>query len=486
MNLSLITPELTLVVTAVVIILADLFVEKKEALVVVTLVGLAVSLAFAVNLWFGQPTSAFSGMLIVDRVAVFFKFIFITAAGLVTLSAVDYSAKFSRFRGEFYALILLSATGMMLMAATGELISIYLSLELTGISLYVLSGMLKDEKSSEAALKYLLLGAIASAVLLYGMALVFGTTGTTNLAAIAQSIKALSLSGLAANPALLMGLILLIVGFGFKIASVPMQMWVPDVYEGAPTPVTAYLSVASKSAGFAVLLRVFFTAFGPPLSISVDWALLLAILSVATMTVGNVGALVQTNIKRMMGYSSIAQAGYLMIGLAAMGLAPSSDIWSRSGMLFFLASYTFTNLGAFIAIIAISNRTGSDNISDYSGMAKRSPLLALGLTLSLISLLGLPPTSGLIAKVYLFNAAVQQGLAWLVILAVINSVISAFYYMRVVKTMWLGAPATEDKVLSTGTLSVALIISSVGVLALGIIPGAFVRLAESAIKMFVS
>ncbi len=483
MNPGLLAPEITLVVSAVVIILMDLFLERKGALPWISLLGLVVAAGFTLMLWHGGASSGFNGMLVVDGMALFFKFLFIIAAGLVILSSTDYAARFHRFRGEYYALILLSATGMMLMAATTELISIYVSLELASISLYILAGFLKDEKSTEASLKYLLLGAISSAILLYGIALVFGVSGTTSLAAIAEHINTLSLPGLVSHPALLMGIILITAGLGFKIASVPFQMWVPDVYEGAPTPVTAYLSVASKAAGFAVMMRIFFTAFGPPLQISIDWGLLLALLSLLTMTVGNVVALAQTNIKRMMGYSSIAHAGYLMMGLAAMGLASVGDVWSRSGVLFFLASYTFANLGVFTAIIAISNKTGSDDIADFSGMFKRAPFLTLGLSLGFISLLGLPPTSGLIAKVYIFNAAMQQGLGWLVVAAVINSVISAFYYMRVVKVMWLGDPVDEEKVPSSGALKIALAISCLGVLLLGILPGAFIRLAESAVKM---
>jgi NADH-quinone oxidoreductase subunit N len=486
LNPGLLAPEITLVVSAVVIILLDLLLERKGMLAWLSLAGLVVAAGFALGLWWGGPSSGFNGMLVVDGPAIFFKFIFIVAAGLVVLSSTDYVARFHRFQGEYYALILLSASGMMLMAATREFLSIYISLELTSISLYVLAGFLKDEKSSEAGLKYLLLGAIASAVLLYGIALVFGIAGTTSLTAIAEHIRTLSLPGLVSHPALLIGIILIAAGLGFKIASVPFQMWVPDVYEGAPTPVTAYLSVASKAAGFAVLMRIFFTAFGPPLEISIGWGLLLALLSLLTMTVGNVVAIAQSNIKRMLGYSSIAHAGYLMIGLAAMGLASAGDVWSRSGVLFFLASYTFANLGAFTAIIAISNKTGSDDIADFSGMVRRAPFLTLGMSLCLISLLGLPPTAGLIAKVYIFNAAVQQGLTWLVVIAVINSVISAFYYMRVVKIMWLGAPLDEGKVPSSGRLRTALAISCLGVLLLGILPGAFIRLAESAVKMFSS
>ncbi|TET26767.1 MAG: NADH-quinone oxidoreductase subunit N, partial [Dehalococcoidia bacterium] len=267
-------------------------------------------------------------------------------------------------------------------------------------------------------------------------------------------------------------------------AAVPFHMWVPDVYEGAPTPIAAYLSVASKAAGFAIIVRVFYSAFGLPQWLSLDWGLVFAVLAAISMTWGNVAAIPQTNIKRMLGYSSIAQAGYLMVGLATIGFSPAADILGRSGILFFLASYALTNLGAFIAIIAISNKLDSDLISDYSGMFKRAPLLVLGLTLCLISLIGMPPAAGFMAKFYIFSAAVQHNLLWLVIIAVINSVISAYYYLRVVKVMWFGKPASKEKVPSSGALKLALSLSCFGVLLLGVIPGFIMKLAEMAARMF--
>jgi NADH-quinone oxidoreductase subunit N len=281
-----------------------------------------------------------------------------------------------------------------------------------------------------------------------------------------------------------MGIVMLISGFGFKIAAVPFQMWVPDVYEGAPTPVTAYLSVGSKAAGFAIILRVFYSAFGTPAWLAANWGMIFAVLAVISMIIGNVVAIPQTNIKRMLGYSSIAQAGYLMVGLATFGLAPASSIIGQSGVLFFLASYALTNLGAFIAVIAISNKINSDEIADFAGMGKRAPLLALALTLCLVSLIGMPPAAGFMAKFYLFRAAVLNDLLWLVVIAVLNSVISAYYYLRVVKVMWLGEPASPEKVPSSGAPRLALFICCLGVLLLGIIPGLVMRLAEVASKLF--
>ncbi len=490
MNLELFIPELSLVAFAIAVILLDLFIQRKGLLVAVSLAGLVVSAGFAIamamtDMWGGGSQAIFNNMLAVDNFALFFKLLFLGIAALVILASVDYVPRFARFQGEYHALVLLSTLGMMLMAATADLISIYIALELTSICLYILVGFLKDPKSSEASLKYLLLGAIASAVLLYGMALVFGFTGKTQLGEIAQVIQAMSLEGILASPALILGIVLLVAGFGFKIAAVPFHMWVPDVYEGAPTPITAYLSVASKAAGFAIILRVFYSAFGLPNWLSLDWGLIFAVLSAIGMTLGNVVAIPQTNIKRMLGYSSIAQAGYLMVGLATMGLSPATDILGRSGLLFFLASYALTNLGAFIAIIAISNKLDSDLIEDYSGMGKRAPLLALGLTLCLISLIGLPPAAGFMAKFYIFSGAIQHGLLWLVIIAVLNSVISAYYYLRVVKVMWLGEPVSEERVPSSGALRVALALSCLGVLLLGVIPGFVMKLAELAASMLV-
>ncbi|OGO43321.1 MAG: NADH-quinone oxidoreductase subunit N [Chloroflexi bacterium RBG_16_60_22] len=482
--MALLIPEITLAVFAVLVILLDLGVRQKTVLRSVALAGLVIAGGVTAAMWGGSYPAQFSNMLAVDHFALFFKLLFAGIAFLVILASADYVDKFARFQGEYYALILLSTLGMMLMAATADLISLYIALELTSISLYVLVGFLKDRKSTEASLKYLLLGAIASAVLLYGMALIFGYTGQTQLGAIARAIQSMPPSAVMDSPALLMGIVMLIAGFGFKIAAVPFQMWVPDVYEGAPTPVTAYLSVGSKAAGFAIILRVFFSAFGMPDWLSANWGAIFAVLAVISMIVGNVAAIPQANIKRLLGYSSIAQAGYLMVGLATFGFAPASSVLGQSGILFFLASYALTNLGAFIAVIAISNKIGSDEIADFAGMFKRAPVLALALTFCLVSLIGMPPAAGFMAKFYIFSAAAQNGLLWLVVIAAINSVISAYYYLRVVKVMWSGEAASGEKVPSSGAPRLALFICCLGVLLLGVIPGLVMRLAEVAGRLF--
>jgi NADH-quinone oxidoreductase subunit N len=484
LNLSLLKPEITLAAAAVLVILLDLFIKQKYVTRYLSLAGLVAAGVFAAIMWGDNNPAIFNNMLATDNFAVFFKLLFLGIAFLVILSSTDYENKFGGFKSEYYALILISTLGMMLMASAADMISLFISLELASIPLYVLVSLLKDKKSTESALKYLLLGAIASAVVLYGMALVFGATGETQLAAIAQALQSGVDTTPLGNPGLYMGIVLMVAGFGFKIAAVPFQMWVPDVYEGAPTTITAYLSVASKAAGFAIILRVFFTAFGMPFEISNNWGIIFAVLSVISMFIGNTAAIPQTNIKRMLGYSSIAQAGYLMVGLATFGLAIPSTVLGESGLLFFLASYALTNLGAFIAVVIISGKINSDTIADYAGLGKRSPLLALALTFCLISLIGIPPAAGFMAKFYIFSLAAEHGLLWLVILAAINSVISAYYYLRVVKVMWFDEAPAEGKMTSSVAPIVALAICCLGVLLLGVIPGLVMKFAESASSIF--
>ena len=482
MDLFTVTPEWTLAVFAIAVILLDLFVKEKSLLAGFSIAGLLISIGFCilfmVNPNLGISTTAFNNMLVLDNFALFFKVLFAGIAILVILASRDYIRNFDNYQGEYYVLILISTLGMMLMASTTELISIYISLELTSISLYILVGFLKNEKSAEASLKYLLIGAVASAVLLFGMAMVFGFTGNTQLSEISQILQTMLTNNILAYPALILGIVMMIAGLGFKMAVVPFHMWVPDVYEGSPTTITAYLSVGSKAAGFALVLRVFFSAFGSPDWLSYDWGMTFAVISVVSMIVGNVAAIPQSNIKRMLGYSSIAQAGYLMVGLATMGVARYTDTLGQSGVLFFLVSYALTNLGAFIAIIAITNKLGSDQIPEFAGMGKRAPILALALTLCLVSLIGMPPAVGFMAKFYIFNGAVQNGLLWLVIIAVINSVISAYYYLRVVKVMWFNQPLSQEKVASSTMLRTGLAITCFGVILFGIFPNIMIQIAQ--------
>lgn len=475
MNYYLITPELIIAGLVVAIILLDLVIRNKGMLAALSIIGLIASLVASVVLWGETDNQLFNGMLKIDELALAFNVLLCGAAILIILASQDYVSKFARFQGEYYALLLLSVTGMMFMAASRDMIAIYISLEATSISLYALTAFLRNKKSSEAGLKYLILGAIASCILLFGMAFTFGVTGETKLDNILQVLMDSGL-GYTDNPAILLGMVFLVGGFAFKIAAVPMQMWVPDVYEGAPTPVTAYLSVASKAVGFAVILRVFFGAFGDRIS---DWAIIFAVLSAITMTVGNIVAIQQTNIKRMLGYSSIAQAGYLMVGLAAVTkLGGNIDMYGPTGIVFFMTAYALANLGVFFAVIAITNKINSDKISEFSGMGRRAPVLSLALTLCLVSLTGFPPAAGFLAKFYLFNSAVQQGLAWLVVLGVLNSAISAYYYFRVIKVTWFGTPKSEEGVPSSWALRTALFITCLGVLVLFFYPSPVLDVAK--------
>jgi NADH-quinone oxidoreductase subunit N len=482
-------PELALLIAAGLIVVVDALLpilgreawaKRRVISAVLALAGVAASFAWSGALIAADEKGpAFDGMIVIDDFTLFFNFLFAGIAGMIVLASIDFLQK-NRFQAEYLALVLAAASGMMLMAASQDLIMIFVALETQALAFYVLVGFLKDARSSEAALKYLLLGAISTALTLYGMAYLFGVSGETSLAGIAQFV---STADDGSRSALVMAAVFLAAGLGFKMAVVPFQMWVPDVYEGAPTPVTAYLSVASKAAGFAVVMRIFLMALGEGL-ISSDWANMFAAIAAISMTLGNVMALVQTNVKRMLGYSSIAQAGTFLIGLAAVAAKdPQLELGSASVM-FFLGTYAFTNLGAFIAIIAISNKVGSDKIADYSGVYKRSPYIALGLAACLISLTGIPPTAGFIAKVYVFNAAISADLIWLAVVGVLNSVISAYYYLRVVMNMFTGEPEDETAFQPSLYLGTAMVISVVGLFAVGLYPNPLIQASEHAAKVF--
>ena len=494
-DLYLLSPELSMAGLAALLVLLVLVVSRKGILPGVALFGLAVPLGLSIALWFDlnadgvAATQGIFGTLVVDKFSLFFKFLFVGVAALVVLVSADYARRFQRFQAEYYALVLFSTSGMMLLASTLELITIFVALELTALPLAVLAAFLRDSRSSESGIKYLLLSAISSAVLLYGIVIVYGFTGSTVLQDIAVQLGGLGLG--ADTPfgshALLFGTVLIIAGFGFKIASVPFHMWAPDVYEGSPTPVTAYLSVASKAAGFAVILRVFYVAFSIE-ALSLDWSAVFAVLAALSMTLGNLIAIRQDNIKRMLAYSTVAHAGYLMVGLAAFA-ARTPDAQADlgpSGVLFYLGGYAATNLAAFSAVIAISSRTGSDMIDDFAGMARRAPYLAGVLAFAMISLIGIPPTVGFMAKVYIFGAAVDTNLEWLALVGVVNSVISAYYYLRVVKVMYLSPPATDEPVGSELPLRLAVMSTFAGTLFFGIYPTPLINLARTAADVLLS
>ncbi len=490
-DLYLLSPELSVAGLAIALVLLDLVVSRKGVLPALAVIGLAVPLAFSIILWRdldgdGAQMQGIFNTLAVDRFSLFFKFLFIGVAGLVVLISSDYVRRFHRFQAEYYALVLFSVCGMMLLASTVELISIYLALELTALPIAALAAFLRDSRSSESGMKFLILSAISSAVLLYGMVLIYGFTGATVLAEVAERIRDIGLDEDLpfGSYAILLGIVLIIAGFGFKIAIVPFQMWAPDVYEGSPTPITAFLSVASKAAGFAVILRVFYIAF--PLDLlSIEWSAIFAVLSALSMTLGNLVAMAQNNIKRMLAYSTVAHAGYLLVGLAAVTARAPLDqaLMGPSGVLFYLGGYAATNLAVFSAVIAISNRIGSDKIDDFAGMGRRSPFLAAVLLFGMISLIGIPPTVGFMAKVYIFGAAVNSGLEWLVVVGVINSAISAYYYLRVVKVMYMLPPTTEERVSSPVPMQLALTTTAAAVLFFGAYPTPLLNFARTAAQV---
>jgi NADH-quinone oxidoreductase subunit N len=448
-DLYLVAPELSLVLVAFTVMMVDLFVKRLIVTVTVALIGLVIPLGFTISQVFlvGPLVAnhtlpghqAFFGMFIVDQYAMFFDIIFLLIAAVMILSSYSYVGKYVKAGGEFYTLMLFSVTGMMFMASTSELLSIYIAFELTSIPLYVMAGLLRTgERSAEAAVKFVLLGSMSSAILLYGFALLYGLTGTTDLTGIATSIKNGVENG---NVLLLIASVLILAGFGFKISAVPFHMWAPDIYEGSPTPATAFFSVGSKAAGFAAMLRVFITGGLGQVNLT-SLITIISIIAILTMTLGNLVAAVQTNVKRMMAYSSIAQAGYIIMGFAASVSGQNSD--ASSAVLFFILVYVITNLGAFAGIIALANATGGEKIEDFRGLARRAPLLSAGTALCLLSLGGIPPLAGFVSKLFIFTAVWSQGLYWLVVIALINTVISLVYYGRIVKAMYFEAPLKED------------------------------------------
>ena len=501
-DVYVISPYLAMAGAAILVIIFDLLLPRRAVGLLPYLAFLMLAGPFVLSLYqfydLGQAAnlldsggdgtgSILAGSLSVDRFALFFNFLVTGAAALVVLASTEYVRLMPRFRGEYFALLLFSATGMMLLAAATELITIYIALELTSLPIAALAAFLTTGRSSEAGMKFLIIGAISSALLLYGMALVFGFSGSTELPEIAAAVGRAGGDIAFGNWALLVGIVLIVAGFGFKISAAPFQMWVPDVYEGAPTPVVAFLSVASKAAGFAVLFRVLFTGF---FDVSLDWAVLMAALAAASMTIGNAVAIAQSNIRRLFGYSTIAHAGYLLVGVAAGvqagDILPDVPVFASIGLdsvLFYLVAYTATNLTAFFAIAAIGERVGSDRISDYAGLFARSPALAITLALALIALIGVPPTGIFIAKLYVFTAAVDSGLAWLAIVGVVNSAVSAYYYIRIIRLMFLQqAPASPGAPPSRSPAPwAALAVAAAVLVFLGVAPGFVMEAAGAAV-----
>jgi NADH-quinone oxidoreductase subunit N len=484
-GLTLLAPVMVVIVTGIVVLLIDLIITdwlSRRPLMWISSLGLLVGLATCGLLWLGGYVgkSAFGGFLVLDGFALFFEALFLLAAMLVILSATTFADREELFEAEFYIMVLFSTAGLMLMASGNELMSIYLALEVTSLSLSFLAAWNKRDaiagqglKSTEAGIKFFLLSAMSTAILLYGMALLYGVTGATTLVDISRVLTG------SPSPAALLSVTMLIAGLGFKIAAAPFQLWTPDVYQGAATPATAFFSVGSKAAGFAVILRIFNGALP---GISPEWSVLFGVLAFVTMTVGNLVAIVQTNIKRLMAYSSITHVGYMLIGLAAA----NSD--GSSAVMFYLLAYAFTNLGAFIVITIMANYAPDDEISGYVGLAQRSPALAIGLTLALLSLAGIPPFVGFFAKLYLFLAAIRVnsvGLQLLVIWALIMSAVSLYYYGRVIHSMWMREAVEPDRVRPASfSQGLALAASMAGVVAFGIFAAPFLNAAVSASAIF--
>ena len=471
-NWQLLMPELIIALTLVIVLVFDLFDSISKAILGwMTIVGSGIALWVSIQMHqAGTVGTQFNDMFKVDNFSLFFNIIFLVSTILVALISLSYLGRDDRKQGPYYLLILLATLGMMLMAAGNELIIVFLGLELMSLSLYVLAGYFRESPaSSEAGMKYLLLGAFASAFFLYGIALIYGGAGTTNVPAIAEAITAPDKS-----PLLLAGMFLLIVGFGFKIAIVPFHQWAPDVYEGAPTTVAAFISAGPKAAGFAAFLRIFMEALP---NLQIEWSGVIIVLAMLTMTVGNVIAIAQTSIKRMLAYSSIAHAGYILIGLAA-----ANNDGVSSAMLYLLV-YCVMNIGAFGAVILAKTEDGESlMISDYAGLGIRKPLLAMFMTIMLLSLAGFPPTAGFVGKFYIFKSAVQAGHIWLVVVGAVNTAISAFYYLRVVVTMYMREPEEELPFASyPSTLVVGLVLAAIGVLLIGILPSLMLTPAQNSV-----
>ena len=474
-DLIALLPELVLATLAMVVLLAGLASSKRRhgALAAGAVLSLAATaLALGVAATATDPAARlFSGMFALDHFAVFFKALFLLSSALTVLLSLDYLRRNDARPGEYYALILFATVGMMTMASGTNLATIYVGLELMALSTYVLAGYFRREvKSHEAATKYFVLGAMSSGVLLYGLSLIYGTTGTLDLAVLARTLK-----GGHASESTLVGVALLGCGFLFKVSAVPFHVWTPDVYEGAPTPITAFMSVGPKAAAFAMFLRVFLGGLGP---LDGQWRWLVGAAAALTMVWGNIAALTQDNVKRMLAYSSIAHAGYALVGLVAGGPAGIQSV------LFYMLVYTVTNLGAFGFVIMLESRGyAGETVQDYAGLARKHPLAAFGMLLFMLSLGGIPPTAGFMGKLYLFAAAVNAGYVVLVVIAVLMSAVSLYYYFRIVLQMYLrdGEDAEPATLLAAPWTERVGWACGVAVLVIGLLPAPFLAAARATV-----
>jgi NADH-quinone oxidoreductase subunit N len=490
-QLRLLSPELVLCLGAILVL--ALAVRRDSAgirvpalAILACLVTLAAVISFPAifgleSLRSPELTIGFGGMFVVDAFAIFFKVLFLAAAILTLLLSGRFLEQEKAHAGEYCALILFSVVGMMILASAAEFLTLFLALETMTLCFYPLVGYFKgDRRSNEAALKYFLLGSFSSAILLYGISLVYGMTGTTSLGLIGVSRSLVAL-GPGKAPYFMAGVILITAGLGFKIAAAPFHMWAPDTYEGAPTPITLFLSTASKAAGFVALLRIYAMAFS---RLGGEWSVLLAILAVASMTIGNVAAILQDNVKRMLAYSSIAHAGYALMGLIAAG--HSRDVatreWGLQAAILYLFIYTFVNAGAF-GLVILLHRQGiaGDRVADFAGLARRSPWQAFAMLLFMLSLAGIPATAGFVGKWYLFGAAVRADVAWIAVVAVINSVVSLYYYARIVVMMYMREPEEDVAIAASPAQRLAIATCALFTLLFGVYPQPIIEFARRSV-----
>ena len=432
-NLELLTPEFALAGLAFLVFVIDLFLpeDRKGYLAWVSIAGLLGLIVLSLVMLWGEEESLYNGLLAVDAYSLFFKVFFMGMGVFIILSSMDFVENRLEHRGEFYGLLLFSILGMNMMAQSRELLTAYIALELLSFSLYVLTAYAKDDaKSNESALKYIIVGAVSSAILLYGVSMVYGVLGVTKFEDIAAGLAVAS----EVSPALWVGVGLILVGLMFKVSAVPFHMWAPDVYEGAPYPVTAYLAIGSKAAAFALVLRLVAEGFVPAADRWEQWQIVLAVLAAVTMLVGNLVALAQKNLKRLMAYSSIGHAGFILAGIAA--LSTDSELAS-TGVMFYLVGYSMTNLVVFAAIISFFNMTGKDMIADLGGLADHQPFLAAALAMGFFSLAGLPIFAGFTMKFYLFTAVAESGFLWLAGVAIFSSLIGLYYYLQVLRQVYI-------------------------------------------------
>lgn len=481
-----IAPMLVLTLTGCATLVADLLRADdadREPLAWITVAGVALAAGVAIAAWGETPRLAFSDMVYADPFTQFFTVLFVAVTGVTVLFSFEQLGREDFHPAEFYTVLAFSTVGMVLMAAAADLVMVFLGVELLSICLYIMTGFSRRRlESEESAIKYLLLGAFASAFLLYGIALVYGSTGTTNLSCVGRALgvsgaltgacEGAVAAGAASKAMLLAGVGLLIVGLGFKAALVPFHSWAPDVYEGAPTSITAYMSVGVKAAAFATMLRIFLVAFP---TMAPNWAMVLAVVATLTMVTGNTVALLQKNIKRMLGYSSIAHAGYILVAIVA------ANHLGATSLLLYVVAYAVMNMGAFAVVVALG-RAGDDRvlIADYAGLSRRQPLLAGLMAAFMLSLAGIPPTIGFVGKFYVFSAAVEAGFAWLALVGLVSSVASVYYYLRVVYQMYMVDGADDvAEYAPQRWLSLVAVVTGVAVVVLGLFPGGVIAAANA-------